>query len=497
MADVKPFTPLSSALDTTRELLWGDELKAWILNHCEYQLDVKDDPARWIYNTWPDAIKDLADLWTGWASSANVMYDLRVTKGNKYVGSRMLIWNDKGETHSLKAVLLDVGYGFDTTATVVSPNAKNGYLTMKPHPDRQPINWRVIDKRHDEAAADKDDEPEAMTKGSRFEWLLRALADPRYQDPMPEDESASAALALAAASTAPPPKHPHPRGGKLAAKLPPKRPPKKAPPKKRAGSPARVVFVPPKKRKALPPDADAALDALLEAAAPTGAPPLALPGGETEEVAVVFKLPLSARGAKRDSASPYRGVQADRGGVFSTRYLEWTYPGAHKMRGEEEANLKRFRSRDPRELAILTAVFQRNYALANAAEARVVEDDALASPVPLLAAPAAAPAAPAAALAASGSSFDDDGVEEEEIVVEEEGEPVWPWMQTLAESEAIYDAYREKYLAQFAKLSTSNPTAARHFLDGHKAWIKRMSELCAGAAGALWAWGREVAGGGS
>ena len=475
MANVKPFTPLSSALDTTSALLWGDELKAWILNQCEYQLDVKDDPARWIYNTWPDAIKDLTDLWTGWASNANVMYDLRVTKGNKYVGSRILVWNDKGETHSLKAVLLDVGYGFDTTATVVSPNTKNGYLTMKPHPDRPPINWRVINKLHDEAAADQDDAPEAMTKGSRFEWLLRALADPRYQDPMPEDESASRTLALAVGASAAPPKHPHPRNGKLAAK-----PPKMPKAKKRAASPPKAAFVPPKKRKA--PDADAALDALLEAAAPTGAPPLALPGDETEEVAVVFKLPLSTRGAKRDSASPYRGVQADRGGVFSTHYLEWTYPGAHKMRGGDETNLKRFRSRDPRELAILTAVFQRNYALANAAQARLVEDDALASPVPLLAAPAAAPAA---ALATSSGSFDDDGVEEEEIVVEEEGEPVWPWMQTLAESEAIYDAYREKYLSQFAKLSTSNPTAARHFLDGHKAWIKRMSELCAGAAGAL------------
>ena len=472
MADVKPFNALSSALDTTRELLWGDELKAWILNQCEHQLDVKDDPARWIYGSWPDAVGDLTDLWTGWASSANVMYDLRVTKGNKYVGSRILIWNDKGETHSLKAVLLDLGYGFDTTATVVSPNAKNGYLTMKPHPDRQPINWRVIDKRHDEAAADKDDEPEAMTKGSRFEWLLRALADPRYQDPMPEDESASTALALAAASSAPPPKHPHPRGGKLAAKLPPKMPPKKAPPKKRAASPPRTVFVPPKKRKALPPDADAALDALLEAAAPTGAPPLALPGGETEEVAIVFQLPLSTRGAKRDSASPYRGVQADRGGVFSTQYLEWTYPGAHKVRGGDETNLKRFRSKDPRELAILTAVFQRNYSFSNVSEAQLVDSTSSV----LTATPAA-----------SSSNADDDGVEEEEpeVVEVEEGAVVWPWMQTLAESEAIYDAYREKYLAQFAKLSTSNPIAARHFLDGHKAWIKRMSELCAGAAGAL------------
>jgi hypothetical protein len=52
-------------------------------------------------------------------------------------------------------------------------------------------------------------------------------------------------------------------------------------------------------------------------------------------------------------------------------------------------------------------------------------------------------------------------------------------MQTLAESEAIYDSYREKYLAHLAKLSAENPIAARHFHDGHRAWIKRMSELCA------------------
>ena len=461
MANVKLFNALSSSLDTTRELLWGDELKAWILNQCDYQLDVKDDPARWIYETWPAAIRDLTDLWTGWASNANVMYDIRVTKGNKYVGSRILIWNDKGETHSLKAVLLDVGYGFDTTATVVSPDAKSGYPTMKPHPDRQPMNWRVIDKLNDEAAAEQDDRPEAMSKGSRFEWLLRALADPRYQDPMPEDESASGLLLAAAASSAPPPKHPHPRGGKLAAK-----PPKMPKAKKRPASATEVAFVPPKKRKALPPNADAALDELLETAAPTGAPPLALPDDQFEEVAVVFKLPLST-GAKRDSATPYRGVQADRGGVFSTHYLEWTYPGAHKMRGGDETNLKRFRSRDPRELAILTAVFQRNYAPASTAQAHLVEDTALAAPA---------------------AADDDDGVEEEEPdqveVVEEE--VVWPWMQTLAESEAIYDAYREKYLAQFAKLSASdNPIAARHFLDGHRAWIKRMSELCAGAASTL------------
>ena len=187
MAEVKPFNALSSALDATSELLWGDELKEWILGRCDYQLDVKDDPVRWIYDTWPDAIKDLADLWTGWAANANVMYDIRVTKGNKYVGSRILVWNDKGETHSLKAVLLDVGYGFDTTATVVSPDTKVGYPTMKPHPDRSPSNWRVINKLDDVAAADLDDEPEAMTKGSRFEWLLLSLADRRYQDPMPED----------------------------------------------------------------------------------------------------------------------------------------------------------------------------------------------------------------------------------------------------------------------------------------------------------------------
>lgn len=426
MEDVKPFNPLSSSLDTTKNLLWGDNLKTWILNQSHCQLDVFDDPVHWIYPSWPHATKDLANIWKSLAANANVMFDIRVTKGNRFVGSRMLIWNERGQTHSLNAVLLDFGYGFDTTATVVSPDANVGYRTMRPNTDRTPANWRILSKLDDVAAAEKDDEPAAMTKGSRFDWLLRALADTKYQDAMPNDESASLRTPI-----------------------------------------ARATPVPPKKRRR-------ASDAPSMAARISS---------ETEEVAVVFKLPLSRLGKKRDSASPFLGIQRDRGGIFSTAPLNWTYGGKKPRAGDE----RRFRSVNPQELAILTAVFNRSYEVrapldAASSDDGIEEEEVEEVEVTEITEVTVEQEEEEEDVEIVDAKSSEDGGEEKEEEEEPEEEPIWPWMATFCESEAIYETYREKYMAHFAKLSSTNPTAAKNFVAGHRAWIKRMSSLCDEAA---------------
>ena len=141
----------------------------------------------------------------------------------------------QGRDALLKAVLLDVGYGFDDGHGRLARRQER--LPRREVPPGPPADELARHRQAEQRGRRRTGrQAEAMSKGSRFEWLLRALADPRYQDPMPEDESASELLLAAAASSAPPPKHPHP----AAASSQPSRPRCQRPRSSRLGDRGRV-----------------------------------------------------------------------------------------------------------------------------------------------------------------------------------------------------------------------------------------------------------------
>ena len=131
------------------------------------------------FDNWPRAVQKLMTEWCGPESMSKMSYGIvvRVKRGTCYVGASMLLFNPGGSLGRFHAILLDPGFGFDTTAAAVS---QAGYVADygQPYTDLvdQITNWRVISKEHQ---GDPDD-----ALHSRFGRLLTALANPAYQEPV-------------------------------------------------------------------------------------------------------------------------------------------------------------------------------------------------------------------------------------------------------------------------------------------------------------------------
>ena len=170
-------TPLAPHPYLFSSSLNGDPLRDAFVKH--YGLDLLEPQS---FSTWdhPEVLGRLWQLWTGKDEHAlfenQIAVEVVVEKGTCYTGKRMLLYNPEGSENNLCAILLDAGYGFDSTATAVSKdNYTNPGFAIFTDRVANIVCWRRIEKEHQ---SDPND-----TLNSRFGRLMYALSDPNYQQP--------------------------------------------------------------------------------------------------------------------------------------------------------------------------------------------------------------------------------------------------------------------------------------------------------------------------
>ena len=169
-------TPLAPHPYLFSSSLNGDPLRDAFVKH--YGLDLLEPQS---FSTWdhPDVLGRLWQLWTGKDEHAlfenQIAVEVVVEKGTCYTGKRMLLYNPEGSENNLCAILLDAGYGFDSTATAVSKDnyTNPGFVFTDRVADI--VCWRLIEKAH-------QSDPNDMLN-SRFGRLMYALGDQKYQQP--------------------------------------------------------------------------------------------------------------------------------------------------------------------------------------------------------------------------------------------------------------------------------------------------------------------------
>ena len=174
--------PLSSMMGY--DSLHGDALVNQV--KAQFNLDIMEPE---VFVNWPAAVNRLIELW--WGSGDHSLRDLtagadiRVTEGNDYAGTRMLVYNYAGEENTLEAILIDAGYGFHTTCSAVTEDnyKKDCPSGQGDHVDRIKY-WRLIRKEDQATMAER--------RHSRFARLCRGLGDLAYQQwaAAPEGEGA-------------------------------------------------------------------------------------------------------------------------------------------------------------------------------------------------------------------------------------------------------------------------------------------------------------------
>lgn len=158
--------------------LWGNGL-------VQYMCDQAGVEAAkvFIFETWILAHNTMHGLWITNADKKGV-YDIRVQKGTRYVGDRMVMANMTGRRNDIMIIVASEGYGFDCTATAVTPF---NYLSLRLETyDNVGCNWRIISKLDDTKGCrngSHDFSPE-----SRFNHMLIAIKHPRYQQLMLKSE---------------------------------------------------------------------------------------------------------------------------------------------------------------------------------------------------------------------------------------------------------------------------------------------------------------------
>ena len=175
-------TPLAPHSYLFSSSLNGDALRdAIVKNH---KLDLLGPQ---LFPTWDhnDTRERMRQLWTGKDDRAlfqnrtlfrnRIAVELVVREGTCYTGKRMLLYNPEGSENTFYAILLDAGYGFDSTATAVSKDnyTNPGFVFTDRVADI--VCWRLIEKAH-------QSDPNDMLN-SRFGRLVYALGDQKYQQP--------------------------------------------------------------------------------------------------------------------------------------------------------------------------------------------------------------------------------------------------------------------------------------------------------------------------
>jgi hypothetical protein len=165
--------------------LHGDALVNQV--KAQFNLDIMEPE---VFDNWPAAVNRLIELW--WSSGAHSLRDLtagadiRVTEGNDYAGTRMLVYNYAGEENTLEAILIDAGYGFHTTCSAVTEDNYTRECSVVSRGDQvaRIKDWRLIRKEDQATMAER--------RHSRFARLCRGLGDPAYQQwaAAPEGEGA-------------------------------------------------------------------------------------------------------------------------------------------------------------------------------------------------------------------------------------------------------------------------------------------------------------------
>tara|TARA_B100000809_G_C15106696_1_gene519034 strand:+ start:999 stop:2168 length:1170 start_codon:yes stop_codon:yes gene_type:complete len=155
--------------------LSGDELVNAVVN--AFGVDLRPQE---VYDTWSDAATCLHSLWHSQGECGlfdmHIAVEVVVRTGTCYMGTRMLLFNPNASEHDLVAILVDNGYGFDTSATSVT---KNSYMCdMNSHSDNvaRILDWRVIEKVHEKVGGE--------VVHTRFGRLLQAMQNPLYQQQM-------------------------------------------------------------------------------------------------------------------------------------------------------------------------------------------------------------------------------------------------------------------------------------------------------------------------
>jgi len=185
MANGEPVNhPLSSLMGYDN--LHGDKLVKKISSL--FNLDIMEPE---LFDNWPAAVNRLITLWWGTDGYSlrdlTVGADIRVKEGNDYAGTRILVYNYAGGANTLEAILVDQGYGFDTTASAVTAtnytrDCEGGVG------DRVAVikDWRIINKLQQSVMNDR--------RHSRYARLCRGLGDASYQQwESAPDEGAPAA----------------------------------------------------------------------------------------------------------------------------------------------------------------------------------------------------------------------------------------------------------------------------------------------------------------
>ena len=176
--------PLSSLMGYDN--LHGDRLVQKISSL--FSLDVMEPE---VFDNWPGAVTRLIGLWWGTDDHSlrdlTVGADIRVKEGNDYAGTRILVYNYAGEANTLESILVDEGYGFDTTASAVTAtNYARECASGVGDRVTEIKDWRIINKLQQSAMGDR--------RHSRFARLCRGLGSAEYQqwESAPEGEGAGA-----------------------------------------------------------------------------------------------------------------------------------------------------------------------------------------------------------------------------------------------------------------------------------------------------------------
>eukprot|EP00964_Phaeocystis_antarctica_P057994 scaffold34378_cov65-Phaeocystis_antarctica.AAC.3 len=171
--DCTPLDPHSYLFSSS---LNGDALRNDVVQR--FGLDLLEPQ---LFPTWDhnDTRGRMVQLWSGKDEHAlfqnQIAVEIVVEEGTCYTGKRMLLYNPEGSENTFYAILLDAGYGFDSTATAVSKDnyTNPGFVFTDRVADI--VCWRLIEKAH-------QSDPNDMLN-SRFGRLMYALGDQKYQQP--------------------------------------------------------------------------------------------------------------------------------------------------------------------------------------------------------------------------------------------------------------------------------------------------------------------------
>ena len=175
--DCTPLDPHSYLFSSS---LNGDALRNDVVQR--FGLDLLEPQ---LFPTWDhnDTRGRMVQLWSGKDEHTlfqnQIAAEIVVEEGTCYTGKRMLLYNPEGSENTFCAILLDAGYGFDSTATAVSKDnyTNPGFAPRAVFTDRVAniVCWRLIEKAH-------QSDPNDMLN-SRFGRLMYALSDQEYQQP--------------------------------------------------------------------------------------------------------------------------------------------------------------------------------------------------------------------------------------------------------------------------------------------------------------------------